>query len=110
MIRFALIILMAPAISLWGADWYVAKDGNDAWSGKLPAPNAGKTDGPFASLVHARDAVHAARQTGAIGAVTVFVRDGLYELPAGLKFDAQDSGAADAPAVWAGVRSTKNRS
>ncbi|HEY5912131.1 MAG TPA: hypothetical protein VJA21_16125, partial [Verrucomicrobiae bacterium] len=35
--------------------FYVATDGNDAWSGKLAAPNHAQTDGPFASLAAARD-------------------------------------------------------
>ena len=40
-----------------GAVFYVATNGNDAWSGKLPAPNDAKTDGPFATITKARDAV-----------------------------------------------------
>ena len=39
------------------ATFLVATDGNDEWSGKLPEPNAGRTDGPFATLRRARDAV-----------------------------------------------------
>ena len=39
------------------AMFYVAGDGSDEWSGTLPAPNAACTDGPFATLVRARDAV-----------------------------------------------------
>ena len=40
-----------------GATFYVATNGNDGWSGKLLEPNALKTDGPFATLGRARDAV-----------------------------------------------------
>jgi hypothetical protein len=36
---------------------YVAKNGNDSWSGTLPAPNVMGTDGPWASLGHAATAV-----------------------------------------------------
>jgi len=39
---------------------YVATIGNDSWSGKLPEPNAAGTDGPFATLQRAREAVRAA--------------------------------------------------
>jgi hypothetical protein len=39
------------------ADFFVAPKGNDAWSGKSPAPNADGTDGPFATLARARAAV-----------------------------------------------------
>ncbi len=40
-----------------GADFYVATDGNDAWSGTLAAPNSGSTDGPFATIGKAQTAV-----------------------------------------------------
>ena len=36
--------------------WYVSPEGNDAWTGTREAPNAERTDGPFASLAAARDA------------------------------------------------------
>lgn len=32
------------------ADFYVATDGNDLWSGRLPSPNSNENDGPFASV------------------------------------------------------------
>ena len=34
--------------------FYVATNGNDAWSGRLDSPNADKTDGPFATLALVR--------------------------------------------------------
>ena len=37
------------------ANFFVAEDGDDAWSGTLAASNAGKTDGPFATLSRARE-------------------------------------------------------
>jgi hypothetical protein len=80
---------------LHAADWYVAPDGNDAWTGQLPAPNAERTDGPFATLAKARDTIRPLP-----GARTVHLRGGLYELPQGLKFDAEDSGRDYAPVVW----------
>lgn len=36
------------------ADFYVATNGNDSWSGTLEAPNSDKTDGPFASIERAQ--------------------------------------------------------
>ena len=41
------------------ATFFVSKDGDDAWSGRLATPNAEKTDGPFATLAKAKDAVRA---------------------------------------------------
>ena len=57
------------------AQFYVATNGSDAWSGRLPAPNAKKTDGPFATLLRARDAARAATMKKQ---KTVFVRAGTY--------------------------------
>ncbi len=37
--------------------FYVAVNGGDRWSGRLPEPNAARTDGPLATLAGARDAV-----------------------------------------------------
>lgn len=95
----ALIALLCPANA---ADWYVSPDGNDAWSGKLPAPNAEKTDGPLATIAKAREVIRPLP-----GPRTVHLRDGLYELPQGLKFDAGDSGTADAPVVWKAFENEK---
>ena len=48
-----------------------------------------------------------AKEGGDDSAVTVQVRGGLYELPAGLKFEARDSGTADAPVVWKAFENEK---
>lgn len=96
LLLFALLI----ASPLRGAEWFVAPHGNDAWSGTLAAPNADGSDGPFATLVRARDAVRAARKAGDQSPVTVQLRGGSYELPRGLTFTAEDSGTAGAPVVW----------
>ena len=85
-----------------GAVLYVAPNGNDQWSGRLPAPNAAGTDGPLASLHAAREAIRRARAAagGALGPVTVRVRGGRYELETPLVFEPLDSGTADAPVVF----------
>src|SRR2546421_408808 len=60
-----------------GVTFHVAPNGNDSWSGKLAAPNADRTDGPFATPTHARDAARK-RRTGKprAGPVTVLLRTG----------------------------------
>ena len=60
--------------------YYVAVDGNDAWSGKLPTANAEKTDGPLASIAAARDAIRKlkAEQGTLRQPVNVQVRAGTY--------------------------------
>jgi len=40
---------------------HVSPGGDDGWSGRLERPNEGRTDGPLASLIGARDAVRRAR-------------------------------------------------
>lgn len=77
----------APAVS--GASFYVATDGNDQWSGKLAAPNKEKSDGPFATIARARDAVRALRIQNP---PTVVVRGGVYRLAETLTFGPEDSG------------------
>ncbi|MCX7046896.1 MAG: right-handed parallel beta-helix repeat-containing protein [Candidatus Sumerlaeota bacterium] len=100
---FALTLANARA-----ADFYVATNGSDAWSGKTPEPNAAKTDGPFATLERARGAIRDQKKSGTLkDAVTVHVRAGVYALPKGLRFEAQDSGTAAAPVIWRGYRNEK---
>ncbi|MBM4050953.1 MAG: carbohydrate-binding protein, partial [Planctomycetes bacterium] len=69
--------------------YFVAVNGNDAWSGRLPAPNAAKTDGPFATLGRARDALRAEK-----GQKVVYVRGGTYYLNEPLALTPADSGAS----------------
>lgn len=91
--------LISPAIA---ADWYVAPNGNDAWTGRLPTPNADHTDGPFATIAKARDTIRPIP-----GERTVHLRGGLYELPKGLVFTAEDSGRDYARVVWQAFENEK---
>jgi len=84
------------------ADFYVAADGSDAWSGKLPEPNAQGTDGPFATIARARDAVREARgQDAQARPYTVLIRGGTYLLGEPICFSPQDSGCQGAPTTYA---------
>ncbi|MCF7849159.1 MAG: right-handed parallel beta-helix repeat-containing protein, partial [Kiritimatiellales bacterium] len=76
------------------ADCYVAVNGNDAWSGKLPEPNADKTDGPFVSLERARNAVREIKRDTPSQNITVLIREGTYCLDRTLSFGLADSAAA----------------
>ena len=88
------------------ADYYVAANGNDSWSGKLAAPNSAKTDGPFASVARAQDAVRSLIKTNTAKSVVIALREGTYYLPLSptrpgiLRFTAEDSGSASAGVTW----------
>lgn len=78
-----------------------APTGKDTWSGKLPDTNSGGTDGPFATVTKARDAVKALRQSGWTGgAITVYLRGGVYTILAPIAFASGDSGSASAPITY----------
>lgn len=86
------------------ADFYVSPEGSDTWSGTLPAPNSGKTDGPFASFDKARASASAlfrsASQQERKGPIVVMFRGGDYFLKSPIEFSAQDSGSAKLPIVY----------
>jgi hypothetical protein len=85
-----------------GWNFYVALNGNDAWSGLLPAPNATRTDGPFATLERARDEIRTRRKTQSDkdrtswGGATVWMRGGRYFLRRTFRLDTPDSASPDA--------------
>jgi len=89
-------------------DLYVATNGNDAWSGTPVEPNAGRTDGPFATLERAREEIRRRRGGGATAeAVTVHVRGGMYPRDTLFELTASDGGTAQAPIVYRGYRDEK---
>ena len=60
------------------AEFYVATDGNDDWSGKWKSPNPTKTDGPFATLDRARSAVRELKADSEKRDIVVLIRGGKY--------------------------------
>jgi hypothetical protein len=98
---FATLALLAFALPVPAATLYVAPDGNDAWSGTVERPNAGKTDGPKATLTGARDAVRALKAAGPLaGPVRVLVAAGDYAMAQTLVLEPQDGGTAQAPVSY----------
>jgi parallel beta-helix repeat protein len=85
------------------ADFYVAPNGNDAWSGRLPEPNEEGTDGPFATISRARDAIRELKRQydGTLKQpVNIFIRGGVYFLKEPLIFTPEDSGTREYPITY----------
>ncbi len=99
-------ILVAGALSLATAaepvTFYVAAEGNDAWSGRVDEPNAAESDGPFATLGRAQEALRGLRRDGTLpGPVTIRIR-GTHRLAEPLVITPEDSGTADHPVTFTG--------
>lgn len=83
------------------ATFLVSKNGDDAWSGKLSEPNSEGTDGPFATIERARDAIREMKAVEEISEpVTVMIRGGTYFLDDTLVFSPEDSGTEDCPITY----------
>lgn len=98
----AMLALTAGSFPTRALELYVATNGSDAWSGRLAEPNPQKTEGPFATLEAARDAVRKLRASGGLPpeGVTVTVRGGVYARTQVFQLNAGDSGAKEAPTVY----------
>jgi len=80
--------------------YYVAQAGNDAWSGTLPEPNETGTDGPFACVGRAQQAIRQLRADGKLSKpVTVRIR-GVHRLSQPIVFTPGDSGTAECPVTY----------
>ncbi|WP_217592889.1 right-handed parallel beta-helix repeat-containing protein [Cohnella sp. GbtcB17] len=86
MVALTGLIGLNPARTEASSAYFVATNGNDAWSGTLAAPNSAGTDGPFKTLAKARDAM----RTGAVK--TTYVRGGTYYMASTLVLNASDNG------------------
>lgn len=88
----------------------MATNGNDSWTGRAPAVNAAKTDGPFATLARARAELRDLRAAGKLDreGAKVWVHDGLYELTKPFALTAADSGTEKFPVVFRAVNTGKS--
>jgi len=99
-------VQLAFAAGPKAVEFFVSPHGNDSWSGRLAGP--GEKDGPFATIMRAREAVRAFRKAQAQPApVRVVIRGGTYYLDQSLEFGAQDSGSEKAPVVYAAAEGEK---
>lgn len=80
---------------------HVSPVGNDGWSGSLAQPNAGRTDGPVATLAAARDALRRARGgQPPTEPARIVVAAGTYSLSEPLLLAPEDGGSAAAPVCY----------
>jgi len=84
------------------ADFYVATDGSDDWSGRLSEPNADRTDGPLASIARAQQLVRHLKtgQPDRQTPIVVMIRGGTYYLDQPVVFGPDDSGTEKSPVVY----------
>ncbi len=82
------------------ADFYLSPNGSDKWSGTLAEPDAQGTDGPFATLERARDAVRKLKKSHAAN-IQVLIRGGTYSLDETVVFGLEDSGRGDSIITYA---------
>lgn len=98
-------------MAIWGsgeaATYFVATNGNDRWSGRLPVPNADMTDGPFATLKRALDEVRTLRKTSSEKSneqIAIFVRGGKYFLDEPIYITPDHSGTKEFPLLISGYK------
>lgn len=91
------------------ADYFIAPNGNDAWSGTRAAPNKGRSDGPFATPARAQAAVRRLKQSQPNRSMPIVVRlrGGTYFLPKPLEFSPEDSGSERTPIIYAAYGNEK---
>jgi hypothetical protein len=80
--------------------YYVAKNGNDSWSGKSANPSG--SDGPFATLEKARNTIRSLKTAGQYpsGGVEIQIRQGAYDFPNGFELTSADNGTSTGPVVY----------
>ncbi len=85
-----MVCLTSAEVDSGTADFYVAINGRDSWSGRLSEPAEDGSDGPFATLARARDAVRAIKSGGNKN-LRVLIRGGRYVLRQSVVFTLDDS-------------------
>lgn len=102
LIYFGLLLIGISTFSFASpkADFYLSPHGSDEWSGTLAAPNPENTDGPFASLERARNAVRTLKGNTSKD-IVVLVREGKYTITKTVVFGLEDSASADSSITYA---------
>ena len=102
-LAIAILILMIGTVGRAAqpkADFYVSNSGSDSWSGTLAVANAEQSDGPFATLQRARDAVRKLKLKKKSD-IAVVIREGTYRFDETVVFGVQDSGEGESTVTYA---------
>lgn len=97
---FILMLVNVYSFALSAADFYISPQGSDSWSGTLASPNTQGSDGPFATLERARDAVQELKKTKSTD-ILVLIRSGNYLLQKTVVFGLADSGVGNSSITYA---------
>lgn len=99
----ALLALPLATLAAPQGDFFVSPGGRDSWSGRLPAPNHARTDGPYASIQRAAQEVRSFRRDhpNLARPVRITMRGGFYSLPDTFRLTPEDSGSASSPTLYA---------
>ena len=91
-VMLALLATSVGGLAASDKTFYVATDGNDAWSGTLAEPSKDGSDGPFATLERARDAAREIPTSERKSRRTIVcIRKGTYFLEKPLVLTPEDS-------------------
>lgn len=97
-------LVLAHSTAHAGADgvrFFVSPAGNDAWSGRLTEANVQQSDGPFATLERARDALRELRRAGRLeGGAIIELRGGIHLRDRTFELTAEDAGSELSPVVY----------
>lgn len=81
--------------------FHVSVKGQDTWSGRFAQPLQDGSDGPFATLQRARDAIRSLKAEGGLTRpVEVLIHEGIHVLRSPLVLTPEDSGTADCSITW----------
>ena len=99
---FSMVILWITFSEGKAIEYYVSHSGNDSWSGIIANPTDDKSNGPFATLGRAQEAIRKLRENGPLppDSIIVNMRGGNYSITKTFRLGAEDSGYLHAPVIW----------
>jgi len=109
LVLIASFLCVLAGISQQTVNIYVAKNGNDSWSGKLPAATNDKKDGPFQTVKRANEELRKLNEAGKLSGkkVQVLIRKGTYEITKTLRLTNTRNGKQATSILWKNYKQEK---